>query len=87
MYKVINRAIFVSITLYTPIGILGYLSYLDDIPKLVIFRDPIEGSFLYDWPMVAARILLALTLTLSIPININPNRLTLKQAFFGSDGG
>jgi len=78
MYKVINRALFISIMFYTLIGTLGYLSYIDNIPKLVLFRNPIEGTYLTDWPMVIGRLLLALTLILSIPININPNRLALK---------
>ena len=86
MKKVIYRANGLSILMYTSIGVLGYLSYINNMPDLVVFREPLSGgSPSYDWVMVVGRLGVALTLTMGVPLNLNPARLGLTQLISGTN--
>lgn len=79
MKKIIDRAVVICMFMYAPVGVLGYLSYVENVPKLVVFRYTLDGSSnLFDIPMIIARALIALNLILCIPLNLNPTRLAIK---------
>lgn len=44
MGKVINSVVVLTLALYTCIGVFGYLSHIDNMPQLIVFRPPLENS-------------------------------------------
>jgi len=86
MTKVVFRTIALLAFLYIILGVSGYLSYLDQMPDLVVFRTPLGGgSSAYDWPMVVARVMVCLYLTVAVVLNFYPLRLSMEQFIAGSD--
>ncbi|CAG9314198.1 unnamed protein product [Blepharisma stoltei] len=86
MSKVIDRGNGLMIVLYTVIGVFGFFSYMNKMPNLVVFRQTLDGTpNAYDWPMVYARLGVAMTIMMSIPMNINPTRLALTQIISGTN--
>lgn len=72
------RAFIILTSLYVALALLGYLSYADNIPKLVVFRPGLDGDEAADYPMVVGRILVGCYLTLAVPMVINPTRKAIE---------
>lgn len=65
--------------LYCALGVLGYISYVYDIPNLIIFRPTLGGiNKSEDWPMVAGRFMVCIYLNMAIPLNLNPLRKSIE---------
>jgi len=75
MDKLIFRAIGTEFIMYALIGVLGYLSTLQNTPDLVVFRQPPNGQS--DIPMTIARIIFTASLAFALPMRINPCRLQI----------
>lgn len=82
--KVIIRAFMILMTIYILMALIGYLSYTNKVPKLVVFRPVLNGTEADDWPMVAGRICVGLYLTLAIPMFVNPTRRGVEQFLYGT---
>lgn len=70
---------------YCILGLFGYLSTLEDTPKIIIMRD-LPSTLDNDWLMVIARILMAFTLVLAVPINLPPCRNSIQRLVFKVKG-
>jgi len=81
MGKVIDTSNQLVLTLYLFIGIFGYLSHIDNMPSLIVFRPPLVSVSGTDWPMVIARLWIALTLSMGVPINIHVTRVNISHYF------
>jgi amino acid permease len=85
MKKVICRGMFIVTLSYVIMGVLGYLTNVTNTPDLIVFREPISGGKSYDWPMVIARIFVAIYLNMNLPIQIYPTRLSLERMIWGTE--
>ena len=66
------------------LGITGYISTVSDVPESILFRNPVDGgSYLTDWPMVVARIMMCILMTICIPLQVSPSRSSIKHFFIG----
>jgi len=86
MNKVLNRSFILLTGFYSLLGVLGYLSYAPNVPELIVFRQPLEGSPENDWVMVIARIVIAAALSAAVPINLLPTRRGIQHMIVGSRG-
>mmetsp|Transcript_2936 Transcript_2936/g.385 ORF Transcript_2936/g.385 Transcript_2936/m.385 type:complete len:202 (-) Transcript_2936:23-628(-) len=77
--KVLIRAFIILTCLYVSLAVLGYLSYAEDMPKLVVFRPGLDGDNSADLPMIVGRVLVGCYLTLATPMVINPTRKVIEQ--------
>ena len=84
MKKIILRThLFLEVLVIT-LGITGYVSSVKDVPESLLFRSPADGgSYLTDWPMVAARIMMCILMTVCIPLQVSPSRSAIKHFIFG----
>lgn len=77
MNKIINRSILLSTIVYLLLGVFGYMSYMDNMPSLIIERDPLMGGT--DWLMMAAKLVLTISLLGAILLANNPLRLQVVK--------
>ena len=84
MQKIIERThIFLSV-LVIVLGITGYISTVNHVPDSILFRTPVGGgSYLTDWPMVVARIMMCILMTICIPLQVSPSRSSIKHFVIG----
>lgn len=73
--KIFNRSVLLEFIIYLSIGLMGYLSLLNETPNIILDRPPLQGSS--DIAISIARIAIVLNLSVSVPININPGRTHL----------
>mmetsp|Transcript_22896 Transcript_22896/g.3770 ORF Transcript_22896/g.3770 Transcript_22896/m.3770 type:complete len:176 (-) Transcript_22896:51-578(-) len=86
MNKVLFRAFAILIGISLLMGLLGYLSYTDLTPKLIVDRPaPGGGETSSDWIMLIGKIMVCLYLTVAVPINNNPLRKSVETLFWGED--
>jgi len=72
MDKIFLRTVICMFFIYGSAAFVGYLSFTDLTPKLIINRPIIPGSS--DWLMKLARITCTFNVTCCLPVNINPCR-------------
>mmetsp|Transcript_7552 Transcript_7552/g.975 ORF Transcript_7552/g.975 Transcript_7552/m.975 type:complete len:80 (+) Transcript_7552:813-1052(+) len=77
MNKIINRSIILSTVVYLLLGVFGYLSYMDNMPSLIIERNPLTGGV--DWLMMVAKLLLTVSLLGAVLLANNPLRLQIVK--------
>ena len=58
--------------IYSAATYIGYFSFLDKTPELIINRPVIPGNL--DWGMKIARIGITFNVVTCLPVNINPCR-------------
>lgn len=73
MGKVAKRATIAVFIPFFMLSLFGYLSTLDDTPKLIIMRKPPQ-HISNDWLMVLAKVLMSISLVICVPINLLSGR-------------
>ena len=43
MGKIVWRSMGVLVLIYLALGVVGYLSYLGEVPEIIVFRPTIDG--------------------------------------------
>ena len=76
MKKITTRTVVIQLMIYSSLVVFGYLSTLDQTPK--VFTSRISPEVLgEDWPMVIGRVLMLITLVMAISINLHPCRMAI----------
>lgn len=78
MGEVIDSTNRLIIGLYLIIGVFGYLSHADNMPRLIVSRESYNGNSI-DYFMIMAKVLLAFTLMLGVPVNVNMTRAAITN--------
>ncbi len=66
---------------YLAIAIAGYFSTYENTPKIVLERDPLNGTT-RDYAILIAQIAIIMVLIVAVPVNYNPFRNQVFYMFF-----
>ena len=80
--KVLNRAFYLELVLYSSISFLGFFSTFSDTKDLFILRDNLNEGV--DYFMVIGKITLIICLHCVLAVNFNLMRITIKYSFFNN---
>ncbi|CAG9310253.1 unnamed protein product [Blepharisma stoltei] len=78
MGEIIGKTNNLIIAFYLVIGVFGFLSHIDNMPRLIVNREPLEENSI-DLPMIMAKFCLSFTLMLGVPANVHMTRMAISN--------